>query len=219
MVAGLGYKISYPDDITPKFIQKILKKFTGTPEESLIRFMSLRTMKQAKYTIENIGHFGLASDCYTHFTSPIRRYADLWVHRMLKRAIKNKFTKKDLKKLPEKLDVVAQQCSKMERVADEAERDALEILKLRILKDHVGEEFDGIITGVVSFGLFVEIEKYLIEGHIHISNLPGYFNYDEKNHRLVSEEKIYRLGDKIKVIIEKVDEELKRLDLSLSESN
>ena len=218
LVSGLGYKISYPDDITPKFIQKILKKFVGTPEESLIRFMSLRTMKQAKYTTENIGHFGLASDCYTHFTSPIRRYADLWVHRMLKRAIKNKFTKKDLQKLPEKLDVVAQQCSKMERVADEAERDALEILKLRILKDHVGEEFEGIITGVVSFGLFVEIEKYLIEGHIHISNLPGYFEYDEKNHRLISKEKIYRLGDKIKVIIEKVDEDLKRLDLSLADS-
>ncbi|WP_457623668.1 ribonuclease R [Persephonella sp.] len=219
LVAGLGYNISYPEKVTSKFIQKIIEKVTGTPEENLVRFMALRTMKQAKYTVENIGHFGLASDCYTHFTSPIRRYADINVHRMLKKAIKNKFTKKDLQVLPEKLDIVAKQCSKMERVADEAERDALEILKLRILSSHIGEEFEGVITGVVSFGLFVEIEKYLIEGLIHITTLPDGFRYDEENQRLIGENRIFRLGDKVKVVIEKVDEDLKKLDLTLSEKS
>ncbi|WP_029520443.1 ribonuclease R [Persephonella sp. IF05-L8] len=218
LVAGLGYDVSYPEKITPKFIQKILEKVAGTPEENLVRFMALRTMRQARYSTENIGHFGLASDCYTHFTSPIRRYADINVHRMLKKAIKGKFTKKDLQTLPAKLEEIAKQCSKMERVADDAERDALEILKLRILTNHIGEVFEGIITGVVSFGLFVEIEKYLIEGLIPIATLPGYFKYDELNQRLISEDKIFRLGDKIKVKIENVDEDLKKLDLSYVES-
>ncbi|WP_457639528.1 ribonuclease R [Persephonella sp.] len=217
LVAGLGYDVSYPEKITPKFIQKILEKVAGTPEETLVRFMALRTMKQAKYTVENIGHFGLASDCYTHFTSPIRRYADINVHRMLKKAIKGKFTKKDLQTLPSKLEEVAKQCSKMERVADDAERDALDILKLRILSNHIGEEFEGIITGVVSFGLFVELSRYLIEGLIPITTLPGQFRYDEINQRLVSDKKTFRLGDRIKVRIEKVDEELKKIDLSYVE--
>ncbi len=217
LVAGLGYKVNYPNEITPKFIQKILEKVAGTPEETLVRLMALRTMKQAKYTTENIGHFGLASPCYTHFTSPIRRYADVNVHRMLKMAIKKKFNKRNVEKIKERLDEVAQQCSKMERVAEEAERDALEMLKLRILKNHIGEEFNGIISGVVSFGLFVEIEKYLIEGLIHISTLPDGFKYDDANQRLISEEKIYRLGDKVKVVIDKVDEDLKKLDLVLAD--
>ena len=220
LVAGLGFKISYPEEITPKFIQKILKMAAGTPEEQLLRFMALRTMKQAKYTVENIGHFGLALETYTHFTSPIRRYADLVVHRMLKKSIKKKFTKKDLQELPEKLKEVAQQCSKMERVADDAERDALDMLKLRILSGHIGEEFEGVITGVVSFGLFVELERYIIEGLIPISSLEGYYIYDEQNHRLIREDKkkSFRLGDRVKVRIEKVDEDLKKLDLSLVES-
>ncbi len=217
LVAGLGYEVSYPEKITPKFIQKILEKVSGTPEETLVRFMALRTMKQAKYTVENIGHFGLASECYTHFTSPIRRYADINVHRMLKKAIKGKFTKKDLQTLPSKLEDIAKQCSKMERVADDAERDALDILKLRILSNHVGEVFEGIITGVVSFGLFVELKRYLIEGLIPINTLPDHFKYDEVNQRLVSDRKVFRLGDRIKVRIEKVDEDLKKLDLSYVE--
>ncbi|WP_457625034.1 ribonuclease R [Persephonella sp.] len=217
LVAGLGYEVSYPEKITPKFIQKILEKVAGTPEETLVRFMALRTMKQAKYTVENIGHFGLASDCYTHFTSPIRRYADINVHRMLKKAIKGKFTKKDLKVLPSKLEEIAKQCSKMERVADDAERDALDMLKLRILSNHIGEEFEGIITGVVSFGIFVELRRYLIEGLVPINTLPYHFKYDELNQRLVSDKKIFRLGDRIKVRIEKVDEDLKKLDLSYVE--
>ena len=219
LVAGLGYEVSYPEKITPKFIQSILEKVAGTPEEALVRFMALRTMKQAKYTVENIGHFGLASECYTHFTSPIRRYADINVHRLLKKAIKKKFTKRDLQTLPEKLSVIAEQCSKMERVADNAERDALEILKLRILANHVGEEFEGVITGVVSFGLFVEIERYIIEGLIHISTIPGYYVYDEVNQRLINEDDgtYFRLGDKVKVKIDKVDEDLKKLDLTFVE--
>lgn len=217
LVAGLGYEVSYPEKITPKFIQKILEKVSGTPEETLVRFMALRTMKQAKYTVENIGHFGLASECYTHFTSPIRRYADINVHRLLKKAIKGKFTKKDIQTLPSRLEDIAKQCSKMERVADDAERDALDILKLRILSNHVGEIFEGIITGVVSFGLFVELKRYIIEGLIPINTLPDHFRYDELNQRLVSDSRIFRLGDRIKVRIEKVDEDLKKLDLSYVE--
>jgi len=215
LVAGLGYPVSYPEKITPKFIQSILEKVAGTPEENLVRFMALRTMKRAKYTTENIGHFGLASDCYTHFTSPIRRYADINVHRILKKTIRKKWTTKDFEKLPAKLDKIAKQCSQMERIAEDAENDALEMLKLRLLSGHIGEVFEGVISGVVSFGLFVELDKFLIEGFIHIANLPGYYTYDEANHRLISDNKIFRLGDRIKVKIENVDEDLKKIDLSL----
>jgi ribonuclease R len=189
----------------------------GTPEESLVRFLALRSMKQARYSPENIGHFGLASECYTHFTSPIRRYADVWVHRLLKKAIKKKFTKKDMEELPKKLDMVAKQCSERERVADDAERDALDILKLRILKDKVGEKFEGIITGVMAFGLFVEIERYIIEGLVPIDSLPGKFKYDEKNHQLIGDKMKFRLGDKVLVEIVKVDEDTKRIDLKFVE--
>ena len=218
LMAGLGYKVEYPKkDVDSKFIQKIIEMAVGTPEESLVRFLALRSMKQARYSPENIGHFGLASECYTHFTSPIRRYADVWVHRLLKKAIKKKFTKKDMEELPKKLDMVAKQCSERERVADDAERDALDILKLRILKDKVGEKFEGIITGVMAFGLFIEIERYIIEGLVPIDSLPGKFKYDEKNHQLIGDKMKFRLGDKVLVEIVKVDEDTKRIDLKLVE--
>jgi ribonuclease R len=214
LMAGLGYKVDYPKgDVEPKFIQKLIEMAVGTPEESLVRFLALRTMKQAKYSPENIGHFGLASDCYTHFTSPIRRYADIWVHRLLKKAIKKKFTKKDLEELPKKLYTIAEQCSNMERVANDAERDALDILKLRILKGKVGEEFEGIVTGVMSFGVFVEIERYIIEGLIPITSFNEKFRYEEKSHQLVGEKLRFRLGDKVRVRIVKVDEDSKKIDL------
>ncbi len=213
LMAGLGYKVDYPKEVDSKFIQKLIEMAVGTPEESLVRFLALRTMKQAKYSPENIGHFGLASECYTHFTSPIRRYADIWVHRLLKKAIKKKFTKKDFEELPKKLEIIAQQCSQMERVADDAERDALDILKLRILKNKIGETFKGIITGVMSFGVFVEIERYIIEGLISIHSIDDKLNYDEKNHQLVGKNKRFRLGDKVSVKIINVDEDSKKIDL------
>lgn len=216
IMAGLGYKVDYPKgEISSKFIQQIINMAVGTPEESLVRFLALRTMKQAKYSPNNIGHFGLASGCYTHFTSPIRRYADVWVHRLLKKAIKKKFTKKDFEELPKKLEIIAQQCSSTERIADDAERDALDILKLRILKDKIGEEFEGVITGVMPFGIFVEIERYIIEGLVPVSSLGKNFKYDEKNHCFRSEKVRYRLGDKVKVRIVHVDEDSKKIDLEM----
>lgn len=216
IMAGLGYKIDFPKgEITSKFIQKVINMAAGTPEESLVRFLALRTMKQAKYSPDNIGHFGLASECYTHFTSPIRRYADIWVHRLLKKAIKKKFTKKELKNIAKKLQIIAQQCSSTERLADDAERDALDILKLRILKDKIGESFDGIITGVMPFGIFVEIERYIIEGLVPLVSLPADMKYDEKNHCFKSDKLRYRLGDKLKVRLVQVDEDSKKIDLAL----
>ncbi len=217
LMAGLGYKVNYPKEVDSKFIQKLIEMAISTPEESLVRFLALRTMKQAKYSSENIGHFGLASECYTHFTSPIRRYADIWVHRLLKKAIKKKFKKKDFEELPKKLDIIAQQCSQMERVADDAERDALDILKLRILKDKVGETFEGIITGVMPFGVFVEIERYIIEGLVPIQSINEKLTYDERNHQLVGKNKRFRLGDKVSVKITKVDEDNKKIDLEYIE--
>lgn len=217
LMAGLGYKVNYPKEVDSKFIQKLIEMAVGTPEESLVRFLALRTMKQAKYSPENIGHFGLASECYTHFTSPIRRYADIWVHRLLKKAIKKKFKKKDFEELPKKLEIIAQQCSQMERVADDAERDALDILKLRILKDKVGETFTGIITGVMPFGVFVEIERYIIEGLIPIQSIDEKLTYDERNHLLVGKDKRFRLGDKVSVKITNVDEDSKKIDLEYIE--
>ncbi len=158
--------------LKPLHLQKALAKAKGTPEETLINTVLLRTMKQAKYSAENVGHFGLAAETYTHFTSPIRRYPDLIVHRILKADLRGKL--KDatyVEKLAEKLPGQAEHCSKRERVAMEAERDVITMLKLEFMKDKVGEVYDGIITGVLQFGFFVQLRDLFVEGLVHVSSL------------------------------------------------
>ena len=215
ILAGLGYKVKKPS-LNPKFFQKIIEDFEGRPEENLVRFLTLRSMKRAHYSPHNLGHFGLASEHYAHFTSPIRRYADLIVHRLLKKALKGEEI--DYEKTLSYLEMAGMHLSQQERLAEEVEREAIDRLKARFMRSHLGEEFEGIITGVVSFGFFVEIQEYMVEGLVNISTLTeDQYVYDEPAHRLVgiTTGKIFRLGDKVRVKVVAIDEERARLELVL----
>ncbi len=215
ILAGLGYKVKKPS-LSPKFFQKIIEDFEGRPEENLVRFLTLRSMKRAHYSPHNLGHFGLASDHYAHFTSPIRRYPDIIVHRLLKRALRGEDI--DYEKTLAYLEMAGMHLSQQERLAEEVEREAIDKLKARFMKAHIGEEFEGIITGVVSFGVFVEIQEYMVEGLVNISTLKeDQYVYDEPAHRLVgiSSGKVYRLGDRVRVKVVGVDEDRARLELVL----
>jgi RNAse R (EC 3.1.-.-) len=218
ILEGLGYKVKR-FSLEPKFFQKIIEDFEGRDEEHLVRFLTLRSMMKARYSPHNLGHFGLASDGYTHFTSPIRRYADLVVHRLLKKALRGESI--DYEQTVSYLEMVGEHLSLQEELAEDVEREAIDRLKVRFMKAHIGEEFEAIITGVVSFGFFVELKDYLVEGLVSVSSLEeDEYIYDEKAHRLVGYKtgKIYRLGDKVRVKLVSVDEERGRLSFVLAEA-
>jgi ribonuclease R len=218
ILEGLGYKVKR-FSLEPKFFQKIIEDFEGRDEEHLVRFLTLRSMMKAKYSPHNLGHFGLASDGYAHFTSPIRRYADLVVHRLLKKALRRESI--DYEQTVSYLEMVGEHLSLQEELAEDVEREAIDRLKVRLMRAHVGEDFEGIITGVVSFGFFVELKDYLVEGLVNVASLEeDEFIYDEKAHRLVGYRtgKVYRLGDRVKVKLISVDEERGRLNFVLAEA-
>ncbi|MCS6998714.1 MAG: ribonuclease R [Aquificaceae bacterium] len=215
ILAGLGYRVKRAS-LNPKFFQSIIEDFEGRPEENLVRFLTLRSMKRAHYSPHNLGHFGLASEHYTHFTSPIRRYADIIVHRLLKRALRGEEV--DYGKTLSYLEMAGLHLSQQERLAEKVEREAIDRLKARFMKAHLGEEFEGIITGVLSFGLFVEVREYLVEGLVNITALKeDQYIYDEPAHRLVGVNtgKVFRLGDRVRVKVVGVDEERARVELVL----
>lgn len=220
-LATLGFSLPGAGKIKPLHLQKALARAKGTPEETLINTVLLRTMKQARYSEKNEGHFGLAAETYTHFTSPIRRYPDLIVHRILKADIKGKlkdpvYTEKLATVLPE----AAAHCSRRERTAMEAERDVVAMLKLRFMEDKLGEVYDGIITGATQFGFFVQLKEFFVEGLVHISTLADdYYHYVEKLHCLRGEKKkkTYRIGDTVRVRLDRVDTARKRMDFSVAE--
>jgi ribonuclease R len=220
-LATLGISLPAGKKIKPRHLQKALAGAKGTPEETLINTVLLRTMKQARYSHENVGHFGLAAETYTHFTSPIRRYPDLIVHRVLKADIKGRLSDEAyISKLDETLPGAATHCSQRERKAMEAERDVITMLKLRFMEDKLGEVYEGIITGVVQFGFFVQLRDSFVEGLVHVSTLAGdYYHFIEKLHCLRGERKkcVYRIGDAIKVRVDRVDTVRKRIDFSLPE--
>ena len=212
-ISHLGYKMRKESDHSPKEFQRILSDIKGRPEERVVNEILLRSMKWAKYSAKNLGHFGLASDGYTHFTSPIRRYPDLIVHRLLKRVL----SKKEVKIPEEVLANKADHLSNRERVAMEAEREILGRYRVRFMKDKIGEEFEGIISGVAAFGFFVELRDIFVEGLVRVTSLhDDYYQYHEKRYCLVGERthKTFRIGDEVKVRVDRVDVERRHIDFS-----
>ena len=177
-------------------------------------------MKQACYSTENLGHFGLASQHYTHFTSPIRRYPDLIVHRLIKEVSKKRRLKEETSgKLDITLQEIAKHSSKRERIAIEAEREVVELKKLEFMQDKTGVEYDGVISGVTAFGFYIELEDILVEGLVRVTSLyDDFYRFDEKGHRLVGDRvrRIFRLGDKVRVRVDKVDMEKRKIDFMLA---
>ena len=213
-ISHLGYRMRKESDHSPKEFQNVLSDVKGRPEERVVNEILLRSMKWAKYSARNLGHFGLASDGYTHFTSPIRRYPDLIVHRLLKQVL----SKEEIKVSEEVLAEGADHLSDRERVAMEAEREILDRYRVRFMKDKIGEEYEGIISGVAAFGFFVELKEIFVEGLVRMTSLhDDYYQYHEKKYCLVGERthKTFRIGDEVKVRLDRVDVESRHIDFGL----
>jgi ribonuclease R len=211
---GLKMKMS-----STKLFHSILKQVKGTVEESLLNILLLRSLKQAKYATENIGHFGLASKCYTHFTSPIRRYPDLVVHRILKDTLdKNKLSREMTGYLEKILPDIAVQSSKTERTADEAEREIVSAMRAWFMKDKVGDEYAGLVMNITAYGLKIQLRDIFVEGFLHVSSMADdYYRFDERNYRLVGRrgKKSFAVGQEVTVRIERVNVEEREIQLGL----
>ena len=209
----LGLKTSR-GELGPKELQTVLRKVQGRPEEGLVSRVVLRAMSRARYGPRNLGHFGLASNHYTHFTSPIRRYPDLWLHRVLALA--------SIQDEPipegwggEELERKAERCSVRERVAEAAERESVDLKKVEYMERHLGDEFTGTISGVTSFGLFVLLDEVFVEGLVHVNSMmDDYYAFQESNYRLVGERsrRSFRLGDRLAVRVSRIDKEERFID-------
>jgi ribonuclease R len=220
-ITPLGYSLAARGRaLTPKHFQKLIDRMRGTPEERPIAALLLRTMQKARYDAVSLGHFGLAVEHYTHFTSPIRRYPDLVVHRMLRESRQGPIADARREELEEELPETARHSSDMERRADEAERELLQWKKVRFMANKVGDEYSGYITGVAPFGLFVELVEHYVEGLVHVSSMADdYYRFVEQEHVLRGEhtKKSYRLGDRVDVQVVRVDMERRQVDLGLVE--
>ncbi|MDU5105931.1 ribonuclease R [Clostridium sp.] len=206
-VYNLGYVVRWGQEAHPRALQDILDKVKGKKEETVVSTLLLRSMMQAKYSPECVGHFGLAAKYYCHFTSPIRRYPDLQIHRIIKEQLNGKIDEKRIAKLSNIVEIASKQSSEMERLAQEAEREVDDLKKAEYMQERIGEEFSAIISSVTSFGLFAELPN-TIEGLIHITALDDdYYIYDEAHLCLIGErtKKVYRLGDEVKVRCTRVD--------------
>ena len=217
-LAELGLSLGGDDEPQPKHYAKLLGQVRERPDAHLIQTVLLRSMSQAVYSPDNLGHFGLAYDAYTHFTSPIRRYPDLLVHRAIRSLLLGRSVKRYRYSTSDML-AAGEHCSMTERRADEATRDAMDWLKCEYMMDRVGEDYDGIITGVTSFGIFVELDDIYVEGLVHITSLDkDYYHFDPVKHRLVGERTrmTYRLADKVQVKVARVDLDRKQVDFDLA---
>ena len=219
-IYNFGYHMKVnKEEVHPKEIQKLLSKVEGSNEEALISRLALRSMKQAKYTVDCSGHFGLACDYYCHFTSPIRRYPDLQIHRIIKDWIRGRMKSKKIEHYGEILPQVAAQSSKLERRAEEAERETNKLKKVEYMERHLGEVFTGVVSGVTQWGIYVELPN-TVEGMVHVSKLPGdYFLYDEQAYEMVGRDTgiKYKLGQTVQVRVESTDKFLRTIDFVIAE--
>lgn len=220
LIHNLGYTLKgVNNEVHPRELQQLLLKIKGTKEESLINNMMLRSLRKAIYSPSSTQHFGLAAQYYCHFTSPIRRYPDLQIHRIIKGQLNGRFSEQDYQKLNERTAIVAEQSSKMERIADEIERDCDKIKIAEYMSDKIGEEYDGVVSGVTSFGIFVELENS-VEGLVHISNMvDDFYIFDNEKKELYGKTsaKIFKIGDKVKIRVEKVSIARAEIDFALIE--
>ncbi len=218
MMSRLGYKFPVSPNMKPVQIARFLESVKNIPEEEFINELLLRSMKKAVYQRENIGHFGLAFTHYTHFTSPIRRYPDLIVHRLLRRQRQGQYTPQFAKKIEAVIDHVGTHCSDTERTAEAAERQAIKVKQVTFMANHLGEEYNGVISGVTAYGFFVRLENMGVEGLVRLSAVDDdYYHFDEKNYRIVGrrKNKVFRLGDPIRVGVMSVNTVRAEIDLFL----
>ena len=217
LIHNFGYSIKGTDEVHPKALQQLLDKVKGKKEERLINTLLLRSLKKARYDGNSLGHFGLASKYYCHFTAPIRRYPDLAVHRIIKEDIHGKLTGDRIAILRGKIPPIAVQSSLRERVADEAERETEDLKKAEYMKDRIDEEFDGIVSGVTAYGMYIQLGN-TVEGLVHVSNMEDdYYIFDGDNHLLIGErkKKIYRIGDNVKIKVLSVNIANREIDFIL----
>lgn len=220
---NFGYTLHIgSNEVHPKEIQKLLSKVEGEPEEPMIARLALRSMKQAKYTPENEGHFGLATSYYTHFTSPIRRYPDLQIHRIIKETLRGRMNEERTRHYQSILEEVTKHASETERRAEEAERETIKLKKVQYMKNYIGEEYEGIISGITKWGMYVELPN-TIEGLVHVANMTDdHYEYIEDNYEMrgVHTGKTYHLGQKVNVRVVGADELQRTIDFELGkESN
>lgn len=218
-IYNLGYQLKgMTNEIHPKMLQDLLKEVEGEKEETLISTLMLRSLKKARYAPENLGHFGLSAKYYCHFTSPIRRYPDLAIHRIIKGYLQGNMDEKNHKKFQSIVGYISEESSRRENLADEAERETEDLKKAEYMAEHIGEIYEGIISGVTSFGIFVELEN-TIEGMVHLSSIvDDYYIYNADKHSLVGERKkrIFRIGDNIKIQVARVDIKQREIDFNLA---
>lgn len=218
MVHQAGIKVKKgKETITPKEVQKILKELEGMECEPFFARLILRSMKQAKYTVEDTGHFGLAAKYYCHFTSPIRRYPDLQIHRIIKETLRGKMTEAKIQHYRGILEEVARQSSAMERRAEEVERETIKMKKAEYMKQHIGEAFEGTVSGVTEWGFYVELDN-TVEGLVHVNSLTDdYYSFDKDRYCLVGDMtgRTYTMGQRVKVWVENADENTKTVDFKI----
>ena len=204
-------------EIRPKEVQKLLDKIEGTPEEAMISRLALRSMKQARYSPDNDGHFGLATQYYTHFTSPIRRYPDLQIHRIIKDNLRGRMNDAKRHHYEKILPEVAMETSSLERRADEAERETLKLKKVQYMRNFFGQEFEGVISGITKWGIYVELPN-TVEGLVHVTNMTDdHYDYDEEHYQMIGSHirKTYKLGQKVRVKMIDCDEISRTIDFRL----
>ncbi len=217
---GFGLKTSHKEEIHPKEIQKLLDKISGTEAEAMISRLTLRSMKQAKYTTENTGHFGLACKYYCHFTSPIRRYPDLQIHRIIKEEYRGRLKKEREEHYRNILDQVAQASSVTERRAEEAERETIKLKKAEYMEDKIGESFEGVISGITAWGIYVELPN-TVEGLVHVSKIPGdRYYFDELHYEMIGERtgRTFVLGQKVTIVVIDVDKATRTIDFAIPDA-